>query len=357
MSKKIYLSIILAFIFSSIFSQSDTINQTDENGNKIGYWQELYSNQNIKICGNYKLIQEKISKEEAFMRGVISSADFLYDTTSVKHGKWTEYYENKIVKTITSWKNGKKIELEEFYPYEKIYLTGKDKIHKQYFYDENWNLIEIVLTDNIQNKVKYLFGANSELEITNKKFYFFDRANTNVQAEIVFKSLSDDEIILSLPSNCQNIKFKKDKVTIPPNQSFALDFTYNISLGNTTDNLTITTNIDNNISINFLINSYGYQLKGSEMNNFINKKMIIRVPGDTFYFVRDDYSSEIHFYSYDKKLTKEEIDEGKSTPVLSFPTSREINEIDIKKLPKGKYIIKTVDFNFGNIKFGIIEIE
>jgi len=106
---KIMLIGLLLIMNISVFCQqinpTNSINQTDNKGRKVGYWEEYHDNGSIRVTGYYKLFKVKLSKEDQFFKGTKDSLEL----QSFKDSLWKEYDEKGNLVKKEMWSKGFRI--------------------------------------------------------------------------------------------------------------------------------------------------------------------------------------------------------------------------------------------------------
>jgi hypothetical protein len=314
-----FVFVILILLSINFYGQIDTINQTDSQGHKFGYWMEYHENGNIRAEGNYRIIESPLSDEEKFFWGLQVSDSIV--RKSLKFGEW-KYYDIF----------GNQTYLEK-------YENGLIFFYEKYSYDQNGRLIKTE-----KNGIQTLFGIRKNIEIE-QLYYFFTGTIENTFVNCInIKSLSDQTIKIFLTPNSDRLKIRGDFMTIMPNSKLSIPFTYSIPSGSFNDYIEITfINPDTN-KIKIEIESYGYHLTSHDLQLSTDEIKEIRFKGNKLYYFREYEECEIKIYEYFPEINLQVLKSEKIKPIIIFPLSLERNEIDLKKLKKGSYLMTSIDY-------------
>lgn len=313
--------ILIVFILVSInlYGQIDTINQKDGQELKSGYWKEYHDNGKIRAEGNYRIIERQLSPEELFFYNLQVT-----DST-VKRSVKTE-----------GWKNydifGNLTNLEK-------YRNGFRYFNEKYSYDENGQLIKTE-----RNGIQTLFGVGKNIEIEQLYYFISGSTGNTVINYINLNSLSGQTTKISLKSNTDRVKIRGGINTIKPNSKLSIPFTYSIQSGNFNDYIEITfMNPDTN-NIRIEIESYGYNLTSRDLQLNTDEINEFRLKGNKLLYFREYEECEMKIFEYLPEINWQVIKNENIKPIIIFPLSIERNEIELKKLKKGTYLLTTIDY-------------
>jgi len=313
----ILISLILTSI--SIKGQNDTINQLNEHELKFGYWKEYHENGQIRAEGRYKIFEQQISPETVFFYDLITSDSIV--KRSYKIGVWKNYDIFGKLQSMEKLRNGFRYFIEK------------------YSYDENGQLIKTE-----RGGIQTLFGIGKNIEIE-QLYYFISGTIGNTAVKYInIKSLCDQKTSFSIESNSERLIVREKANIIEPNSRLLIPFTYSIQLGSYNDYIEIVfINPDTN-RIKIEIESYGHHLSSYDLQLNIIESKTFRFQEKTLLYFREFGECEMKIYNYESGLSSLRIEEEKIEPVLIFPLSFERNEIDLKTLRKGEYLLTTSDY-------------
>ena len=312
------LSIIILFSIN-LHGQNDTINQINDEGLKFGYWKEYHENGKIRAEGNYRIIERQLSNEEIFFYDLNVTDSIVI--RSVKTGVWLNY---DIFGSITHMEK---------------YLNGARYFKEEYSYDENGKLLRTE-----RNGIQTLFGIGKNIEI-DQIYYFISGTIGNTYINYInLKSLCDQETRIIFNPNSDRIKFKDDNISIEKKSKSVIPFTYSIQSGQFNDYIDIVfINPDTN-KIRIEIESYGYHLASHNLQISSEDLKTIKQDARKLIYLREYEECEMKIYDYQPDLDFQKIKNEDIVPKLIFPLSYERNEIDLKKLKKGEYLLTTIDY-------------
>ncbi len=317
--KNSFILAISILISLSIQGQNDTINQTNKKGHKYGYWKEYHENGNIKSEGNYKIIERQMSMEEIFFYDLNVSDSIV--NRSVKIGEWNNYDIFGSLINMEKYRNGSRYFIEK------------------YSYDENGQLIKTE-----RNGIQTLFGVGKNIEIEQLYFFISGTIGNTIVNNINLNSLSNQRTKIIFESSSDRLKLKGDLNSIESNSKLSIPFTYSIHSGLFKDYTEIIfINTDTN-KIKIEIESYGYHLSSRNLQLNINEIKTFRFREKKLLYFREFEECEMKVYKYESGLSFQKIRNEKIEPILTFPLSVERNEIDLKKLKNGEYLLTTIDY-------------
>jgi len=322
--KKMNITVKFILIASLLISinlrgQQDTINQFNDKGVKVGFWREYHENGIIDAEGSYKIIERQLSIEEIFFYDLQEQDSII--KSPVKNGTW-KYFDN----------DGRLAHI-------KKYHNGTKYFNENYYYNENGNLVRTE-----RNGRQTLFGIGKDIEI-NQLYYFISGniGNTSVN-KIYINSLCNHSTQIWLKSNTDRINFKSDFLTIEENTNLSIPFTYSIEPGGLLDYIeVIFINPDTN-KIKIEIESYGYHLSSSQLQLTFKQLKSYGLKGDKLLYYREYEECEMKIFKYSSNLGFQRMKDERIEPMIIIPLSLERNEIDLKTLKKGEYLLTTTDF-------------
>jgi len=168
--KNLFISLLLLAVNYSVFAQSDTINQTDAEGLKQGYW-IIYNKDNTRMDQEGTYVD---NKKEGIWKKYYSNGNIEHEITYVRNkpnGYAKFYYENGNLSEEGIWQGNKWVGEYKYYfkngnpAYEWSYNEKGKRSGNQKYYHENGNLrIEGDWVEGKENGVVKEYYDNGQLK-------------------------------------------------------------------------------------------------------------------------------------------------------------------------------------------------
>lgn len=189
---KIHLSILLGFVNLIVLSQIDTLNQTDGNGLKQGYW--IYYGKDFPNKGYADTSKVEEGK--------------YYD--NIKEGLWIKYYPNAVIKSKGYLKHGKSDG-----NYLSYYQNGTIKEEGNYNNDHHYRVrISYFENGNIE-EIKHFDDNGTE---TDTSFFYYS------SGKIARKEINDtlNKILTAIQFDKNGLYLKTQMTVLENRGSFTL---------------------------------------------------------------------------------------------------------------------------------------
>ncbi len=252
------------------------------------------------------------------------------DKNGFKIGYWIYYYNNGNIESKGNYKvlpiNQEELFMRGIYSEDSIIYYSR-KYGKWLYYYVNGKLIY----DNTQN----IYERKNKVDnrIIHINAHIFD----TLRVRHLKHEINEKDTV----SNILNLTNKK----------------YIFNKGFLSDSIKIIYKNPDNKFKKIKIYSFGYHISTTDLSEDFENMVSFEVMSDTLFFYRMFRACEMKIYKYTKHLNKDYITSGKAIPKLIIPISLNSNNIDISNLRKGKYLLRTVNYDYSINLFAIIELK
>jgi hypothetical protein len=288
---------LLSLICITFFGQ-DTINQTNEKGQKVGYWVTYDDSGKIikeEYCWAYsKNSTNELSNAQKFL-GLVSTTEEVF--------REYEYCNNTI-----------------------IYEYNKDgslyRVHKK----------------GLKNQDEYFYGLHQEVNAAEKDFHFLNRVDSIVFITVELTNVTDQPINLFPVIDFKSTTTEKQIITLPPNQLSKLTFELIVQPIDSAYKLHLK---NESVSITYSIYTFGYHITSEDIEK--GKEMEL---GDTAIYYRTGNEALLYLYSANKK--KE---------LATYSLALQKTPLDLSSYKKGMYWLCIEDYSTNKKTFCKIRIK
>ncbi len=380
--KKLIFSIIFNFIFLSVYSQSDTINQLDKNGLKIGYWKYNLGDKHYPSYheGYFKVIPIDTTinySKDIFIGNLWSHYEYRIPQLeysgknkrfiSVPDGKWIEYSKitkgKKIIEWIRYFKNGYEYRNEQLqmYPnssfFKKIENTSfKDSLKTIDIEVDSLRLIfkRYIIGD----KCTTIFYPTSDVHVENAEFDYVNTLFTKPDTLYINLTAKDTLLIKAINSNNNELSFIDNFTSttkfLLPGQMDSIGLVFKPDR-NKDDNKAVVTLKVNNDYLNFYFDLAGFDI--SRKNIADVKSIHLRKSDNLILYIEHMF---MHNYGALFKNPIKESDKHLAYNCKGIvrcwhsTDMRSSGPMNLSKLKAGTYYLTILGGNIDRIKIEII---
>ncbi len=326
------LSVLLLVISTLCQAQ-----RTDTTITKIGDQQLMHVieyNGDVKQNESWETKEKsQYTKEELFMRGIKSSAAHDHDDHDHHHHGEEEH---KHLMTKDS--------IKEYHPngllkYE-IIKKEKQTIRRWYQYDAHWDLKKV--DQMVGTEISYYFGKNQEIVMNLDRIDLEGKLDETLTATLLITNKSKENIELQLDANAAGISWNPKIINIDPQETAEVAIEFNNNEYQLISAIDVSSNKQETYHLPIRIKRHDLGENDFYKDLEIAKKQPLIVAKDTIV---------LKLTSNEKLLLAHR---GKKV-VHKLPISKKVNEIDLKDLKKGKYLLKVVDLGTNKSRYSLIK--